>query len=62
MADAIIAVPENKQDVLELFWCTKIKSKVIYNGSNLDEYKVTDTSALEQYQVDMSKPCEFFCW
>jgi glycogen synthase len=62
MADAIIAVSEEtKNDVLKHFNVQEDKIQVIYNGINLDEYKVTsDTSALERYKVDQSKPYVLF--
>ncbi|WP_204346424.1 glycogen synthase [Psychroserpens algicola] len=62
MADAIIAVSEEtKVDVLKHFNVDEDKVKVIYNGINLDEYKTTsDTSALERYNVDTSKPYVLF--
>lgn len=62
MADAIIAVSkETKEDVLKYFDVDEKKIKVIYNGINLQEYVVTeDTSALENYGIDKSKPYVLF--
>lgn len=62
MADAIIAVSEEtKVDVLNHFNVQEDKIKVIYNGINLEEYQVTtDTSALERYNVDLTKPYVLF--
>lgn len=62
MADAIIAVSEEtKVDVLNHFNVQEDKIKVIYNGINLEEYQVTaDTSALERYNVDTTKPYVLF--
>ena len=62
MADAIIAVSkETKEDVLKHFNVNKDKIKVIYNGINLQEYVVTqDTSTLDEYGIDKSKPYVLF--
>lgn len=62
MADAIIAVSkETKEDVLKYFDVDEKKIKVIYNGINLQEYVVTeDTSALDRYGIDKSKPYVLF--
>ncbi len=62
MADAVIAVSnETKEDVLKYFNVDDEKIKVIYNGINLEEYVVTkDTSALERYGIDKSKPYVLF--
>jgi len=62
MADAIIAVSnETKEDVLKHFNVDKEKVKVIYNGINLEEYVVTEeTSTLERYGIDKSKPYVLF--
>ena len=62
MADAIIAVSnETKEDVLKHFNVDKEKVKVIYNGINLEEYVVTEeTSTLEKYGIDKSKPYVLF--
>ena len=62
MADAIIAVSkETKEDVLKYFDVDEEKISVIYNGINLDEYVVTEeTSTLEKYGIDKSKPYVLF--
>ncbi len=62
MADALIAVSEEtKEDVLKYFNVDEKKVKVIYNGINLEEYVVTDeTSTLERYGIDKSKPYVLF--
>ena len=62
MADALIAVSkETKEDVLKYFDVDEKKVKVIYNGINLEEYVVTDeTSTLERYGIDRSKPYVLF--
>ncbi|TMM29375.1 glycogen synthase [Polaribacter aestuariivivens] len=62
MADAIIAVSkETKVDVLKHFNVDESKVKVIYNGINLKEYVVTkETSTLEEYNIDKSKPYVLF--
>lgn len=62
MADAIIAVSEEtKTDVLNHFDVDREKVKVIYNGINLQEYVVTsETSTLEKYGIDQSKPYVLF--
>jgi len=62
MADAIIAVSkETKEDVLKYFNVDESKIKVIYNGINLEEYVVTsETSTLEQYGIEQSKPYVLF--
>ena len=62
MADAIIAVSnETKVDVLKYFDVDEDKIKVIYNGINLQEYVVTkETSTLERYGIDKSKPYVLF--
>ena len=62
MADAIIAVSkETKEDVLKHFNVPEDKIKVIYNGINLQEYVVTnETTALNKYGVDSSKPYVLF--
>ncbi|MEP7268585.1 MAG: glycogen synthase [Saprospiraceae bacterium] len=62
MADAVIAVSqETKLDVLRHFDLDEKKISVIYNGIDLDEYKVTaDTSALEKYGIDPSRPYVLF--
>ncbi|UKM65494.1 glycogen synthase [Flavobacteriaceae bacterium GSB9] len=62
MADALIAVSEEtKEDVIKHFNVDEEKVKVIYNGINLKQYKVTsDTSTLDEYGVDKSKPYVLF--
>ena len=62
MADAVIAVSkETKEDVLKYFNVDEDKIKVIYNGINLKEYVVTnETSTLERYGIDKSKPYVLF--
>ena len=62
MADALIAVSEEtKVDVLNHFNVDEKKVKVIYNGINLNEYVVTkETSTLEKYSIDTSKPYVLF--
>ncbi len=62
MADAVIAVSnETKDDVLKYFNVPEEKIKVIYNGINLQEYAVTEeTSALDAYGIDPSKPFVLF--
>jgi alpha-maltose-1-phosphate synthase len=62
MADAVIAVSqETKQDVLKYFHIAENKISVIYNGIDLDEYQVTtDTTALDKFNIDKSKPYVLF--
>ena len=62
MADAVIAVSkETKEDVLKYFNVDEEKIKVIYNGINLEEYIITnETSTLEEYGIDKSKPYVLF--
>ena len=62
MADAIVAVSEEtKVDVLKYFNVDEDKVKVIYNGINLQQYVVThETSTLEEYGIDQSKPFVLF--
>jgi len=62
MADAVIAVSkETKEDVIKYFNVSEDKIKVIYNGINLNQYVVTkETSALEKYHIDKSKPYVLF--
>ncbi|MCF7559533.1 glycogen synthase [Sabulilitoribacter multivorans] len=62
MADALIAVSEEtKEDVLKHFNVDENKVKVIYNGINLQQYTVTtDTSTLDAYGVDKTKPYVLF--
>ncbi|MDH4089246.1 MAG: glycogen synthase [Cyclobacteriaceae bacterium] len=62
MADAVIAVSaETKQDVLKHFNVEENKVSVIYNGIDLDEYNITsESSALDKYKIDKSKPYVLF--
>ena len=62
MADALIAVSEEtKEDVLKHFNVDENKVKVIYNGINLQQYTVTtNTSTLDAYGVDKTKPYVLF--
>ena len=62
MADAVIAVSEEtKEDVLNHFDVDESKVKVIYNGINLKEYKVTnDTHVLKRYGINPEKPFVLF--
>ena len=62
MADAVIAVSEEtKLDVLQYFNVDEKMVSVIYNGIDLDEYNVTaETTALDKYGVDKSKPYVLF--
>lgn len=62
MADAIIAVSEEtKADVMQHFNVSEDKIKVIYNGIQLNEYKLkTTTATLERFKIDRSKPYVLF--
>lgn len=62
MADAIIAVSEEtKADVMQHFNVSEDKIKVIYNGIQLNEYKLkTTTATLERFNIDRSKPYVLF--
>ena len=62
MADAIIAVSEEtKEDVLKHFNVDETKIEVVYNGIDLDQYqKVSDSSVLETYNIDINKPYVLF--
>lgn len=62
MADALIAVSEEtKEDVLKHFDVDESKVHVIYNGINLEQYVETnETSTLDEYGVDKSKPYVLF--
>jgi glycogen synthase len=62
MADAVIAVSqETKQDVLQHFNVDEKKVSVIYNGIDLNEYKVTsDTAALDKFGINKNKPFVLF--
>jgi glycogen synthase len=61
-ADAIIAVSkETREDVLRLFNVAPEKVHVIYNGIDLAEYRLSDsTEALTRYGVDPSQPYVLF--
>ncbi|WP_299336178.1 glycogen synthase [uncultured Psychroserpens sp.] len=62
MADAVIAVSEEtKDDVLKYFDVDPSKIKVIYNGINLNEYQVTNTThTLERFHIDPNTPYVLF--
>lgn len=62
MADAVIAVSEEtKRDVLNHFNVEEKKVSIIYNGIDLDEYNTTkDSTALDKYGIDKSKPFVLF--
>ncbi|GAA4967972.1 glycogen synthase [Algibacter aquimarinus] len=62
MADALIAVSEEtKEDVIKHFNVDENKIHVIYNGINLQQYKMTtNTSTLDEYGVDKTKPYVLF--
>lgn len=62
MADAIIAVSEEtKIDVLNYFNVDQSKISVIYNGINLEQYKVTSNNAvLLKYGINPEKPYVLF--
>ncbi len=62
MADAVIAVSkETKVDVLKHFNVDEKKVKVIYNGINLEQYVVTQTTTtLDEYGIDRTKPYVLF--
>lgn len=62
MADALIAVSEEtKEDVIKHFNVDESKIHVIYNGINLQQYITTsETSTLDEYGVDKSKPYVLF--
>ena len=62
-ADAVIAVSNGtKADIIKAYPDVDPKRiHVIYNGIDLDEYQYTeDTSALEKYGVDMTRPYVLF--
>lgn len=61
-ADAVIAVSQGtKEDILRVYPVDPAKVHVIYNGIDLNEYRQTsETSALEKYGVDRSKPYVLF--
>lgn len=62
MADALIAVSnETKNDILKYFNVDENKIKVIYNGTNLQQYITTSESdTLDEYEVDKTKPYVLF--
>jgi starch synthase len=62
MADVLIAVSEEtKQDLLTYFDVDKHKIEVVYNGIDLKEYVVVnETSVLDAYGIDKSKPYVLF--
>ncbi|MCU1293316.1 MAG: putative glycogen synthase, ADP-glucose transglucosylase [Bryobacterales bacterium] len=61
-ADAVIAVSQGtKEDILRVYPVHPEKVHVIYNGIDLAEYQQTaETSALENYGVDLSTPYVLF--
>ncbi|HEX3681307.1 MAG TPA: glycogen synthase [Bryobacteraceae bacterium] len=61
-ADAVIAVSQGtKEDILRVYPLAPERVHVIYNGIDLNEYKKTnETSALEAYGVDRSRPFVLF--
>jgi starch synthase len=62
MADVLIAVSnETKDDVLKYFDVDESKIEVVYNGIDLKEYVVVnETSVLDEYGIDKSKPYVLF--
>ena len=62
MADAIVAVSsETKVDILKLFDVEADRVRIIYNGIDPDEYKMTAaTTALKKYGVDPAVPYVLF--
>jgi starch synthase len=62
MADVLIAVSEEtKEDVLKHFDVDESKIEVVYNGIDLKEYiVVNETSVLDEYGIDKSKPYVLF--
>ena len=62
MADVLIAVSkETKADVLKYFDVDESRIEVVYNGIDLKEYVVVnETSVLEAYGIDRSKPYVLF--
>lgn len=62
MADVLIAVSnETKDDILKYFDVDESKIEVVYNGIDLKEYVVVnETSVLDQYGIDKSKPYVLF--
>jgi starch synthase len=61
-ADAVIAVSNNtKEDILRVYPLDPERVHVIYNGIDLNEYRKTEeTTALETYGVDPSRPYILF--
>jgi alpha-maltose-1-phosphate synthase len=61
-ADAVIAVSQNtKQDILRVYPLEPDRVHVIYNGIDLHGYQETgETSALDTYGVDRSRPYILF--
>jgi starch synthase len=61
-ADAIIAVSNGtKEDILRAYPVDPARIHVIYNGIDLQEYRRTsDTSALQAFGVDVSRPYVLF--
>ncbi|MCB0382835.1 MAG: glycogen synthase [Psychroserpens sp.] len=62
MADVLIAVSEEtKDDVLNYFDVDENKIEVVYNGIDLKEYVVVhETSVLDEYGIDKTKPYVLF--
>jgi glycogen synthase len=62
MADVLIAVSEEtKEDVLKYFDVDEDKIEVVYNGIDLKEYVVVEeTSVLDEYGIDKTKPYVLF--
>jgi len=62
MADAVIAVSrETKNDILRFFNVPEERIHVIYNGIDLDEYKLVETTeALRRYGIDPEVPFVLF--
>jgi glycogen synthase len=62
MADAIVAVSaETRADVLKLFNVREDRIRIIYNGIDPDEYKLTSsTTTLKKYGVDPAVPYVLF--
>jgi glycogen synthase len=62
MADVLIAVSEEtKEDVLKYFDVNEDKIEVVYNGIDLKEYIVVEeTSVLDEYGIDKTKPYVLF--
>ncbi len=61
-ADAVIAVSNGtKEDILRVYPLPPERVHVIYNGIDLNEYQYdADTSALQKYGVDVTKPYVLF--